>query len=99
MSKTVLPTGKPTVKPGRWRARLRWLHRWLGLGLGLLFALIGLSGSFLALQPELLRLQHPDWPSVVASNEALATALERITHSAVANEITAIDLPTERQSR
>ncbi len=96
MSKTVLPTGKPTVKPGRWRARLRWLHRWLGLGLGLLFALIGLSGSFLALQPELLRLQHPDWPSVVASNEALATALERITHSAVANEITAIDLPTER---
>jgi uncharacterized iron-regulated membrane protein len=41
-------------------------------------------------------LQHPDWPAVVASNEALATALERIAHSAAADEITAIDLPTER---
>jgi len=84
------------VKPARWRARLRWLHRWLGLGLGLLFALIGLSGSLLALQPEILRLQHPDWPAVVASNEALAAALDRIAHSAAADEITAIDLPTER---
>jgi uncharacterized iron-regulated membrane protein len=37
------------------RARQFWLvtHRWLGVGLGVVFAVLGLSGSFLAFYPEI----------------------------------------------
>ncbi|MCQ4165782.1 PepSY-associated TM helix domain-containing protein [Tahibacter harae] len=36
------------------RRVLKWLHLWTGLSIGLVFAMLGLTGTLLAYQPELL---------------------------------------------
>lgn len=74
------------------RATLKWLHLWLGLVAGLAFALLGLTGSVLAWQPELLRARHPvlaeGAPVVVPA--ALVRVLEE---EARAGEAGGFDLP------
>lgn len=41
------------------RALLKWLHLWIGLTAGLVFAVLGLTGTVLAYQAELLRATAP----------------------------------------
>lgn len=65
--------------PGALRRTLRTLHLWLGLGAGLVFAVLGISGSVLVFQPELLRWQHPALFAEPAPDEAtIAGGLARL---------------------
>jgi len=72
------------------------LHRWSGLTLGILFAVIGVTGSVLALQPEILRGLHPALNSTEVTGVSRGQALEHLLRSAQAADITAIDLPSQR---
>ena len=42
-----------------WRRYVRMLHLYLGLCLGAVFALLGLTGSFLVFYPEMDRWLNP----------------------------------------
>lgn len=54
-----LPRPAPAGRQRVVRESIRTLHRWIGLSLGLLFAIVGLSGSWLAFYPELDLLLDP----------------------------------------
>ena len=69
----------PVRAPSRLRALLRTLHLWLGLVAGLLFALLGVTGTVLTYQPELLRWQYPAlFAQPVPDDAAIARGLERL---------------------
>ena len=83
----------PVRAPSRLRALLRTLHLWLGLGAGLLFALLGITGTVLTYQPELLRWQYPAlFAQPVPDDAAIARGLQRLLADPPAG-VTGGDLP------
>ncbi|MEL1263550.1 PepSY-associated TM helix domain-containing protein [Pseudoxanthomonas putridarboris] len=94
-----MPHRQATRPSAAWRLRavLAWLHLWLGLTVGLVFAVVGLTGSVLAFQSELLQAAHPqlsraDLPALERQGQALA----RIMADAESRGIRSIDLPSAR---
>lgn len=84
------------VRPHRAGVKLwlKRLHLWLGLSVGLVFALIALSGSVLALQEPLLRLAHPALAGHAPPSSAQrAQVLARIAHEWTPRGLRAADLP------
>lgn len=72
------------------RRLLKWLHLWVGLSAGLLFAVLGLTGTLLAYQPELLAAR-PEFAGVEASPLAAATVLPQL--QADTRGVSSVDLP------
>jgi uncharacterized iron-regulated membrane protein len=63
------------------RSRWRWLHRWIGLALGLPVALLGLTGSALVYQEEILERLYPQAMQVAVGGEvAPPSALFAVAH-------------------
>lgn len=83
-------------RPRRTSAKgwLKRLHLWLGLSVGVMFALIALSGSVLALQDPLLRMNHPALAGhALPSLEQEAAVMERITQEWSPRGLRGADLP------
>lgn len=79
----------------RVRHWLRQAHLWGGLSLGLVYALIALSGSVLALQGPLLRALHPELAAhALPTRTQQAAVLERIVRDWSARGLRNSDLPT-----
>lgn len=84
-------TTAPRAPRPHLRRLLAWLHLWVGLGVGVAFAAVGLSGSVLVFQNELLRLQHPQ----LAAHAPVAdgTVLAAILSDPASRGLRSIDLP------
>lgn len=74
------------------RRLLQWLHLWIGLSAGLVFAMLGLTGTLLAYQTEILRATSPqlEVPAEVRRNDALVLA-----QLAANPDVTGADLPRD----
>lgn len=76
------------------KAWLRRLHLWLGLSVGVVFALIALSGSVLALQEPLLRMSHPQLAHhTLPTLEQRAAVMEQISRDWEDRGLRGVDLP------
>ncbi len=85
----------PVQATSRVRHWLRQAHLWGGLSLGLVYALIALSGSVLALQGPLLRALHPELAAhALPTRTQQAAVLERIVRDWSARGLRNSDLPT-----
>jgi uncharacterized iron-regulated membrane protein len=88
-------TATPARSTSRVRQWLRQLHLWCGLSLGLVYALIALSGSVLALQGPLLRALHPELTAhALPTPTQQAAVLERIVRDWSTQGLRSTDLPT-----
>lgn len=88
-------TATPVHSASRLRHWLRQAHLWCGLTVGLVYALIALSGSVLALQGPLLRALHPELAAHALPTRAQqAAVLERIVRDWSTQGLRNSDLPT-----
>lgn len=85
----------PARATSRVRTWLRQFHLWCGLSLGLVYALIALSGSVLALQGPLLRALHSELTAhALPTPTQQAAVLERIVRDWSPRGLRSADLPT-----
>jgi uncharacterized iron-regulated membrane protein len=74
------------------RRLLQWLHLWIGLTAGLLFAVLGLTGTLLAYQTEILRATTPALAALADAPRDDARVLGLI---AANGEVSGADLPRD----
>lgn len=87
----MVATTAPRITRRRLRRVLAWLHLWVGLSVGITFAAVGLSGSVLVFQTELLRLQHPQLAGRAPVTDG--TVLAAILSDPASQGLRSIDLP------
>jgi uncharacterized iron-regulated membrane protein len=74
------------------RRLLQWLHLWIGLSAGLLFAVLGLTGTLLAYQPEILLATQP---ALAVPADAPRDDARVLAQLAASGEATGADLPRD----
>lgn len=95
MRDAVQPAAPATHGVSGFRQALRQVHLWCGLSLGLVYALIALSGSVLALQGPMLRALHPQLTAhALPTPTQQASVLERIVRDWSTRGLRSADLPT-----